>query len=445
MQRIENNRVTIEYLIYCLLVLLPLYRDSFLQRYLGIYGATLIPIVLVICYLFRLILNRRIFCFNRFISYLLYLGIYLLFISLIANCIYITITKSSVVLGVNVFQKALNVTVQYFTFVLYANLILLLLKNYSISRGLTPFVVGSILLIVIGIIESIGGSSILSFLHYTDPDYNRIRLLAAESSHTVLLIIIYFTFAIYYAYKKRSVLLQIVLALGLVYLIYISSSKSLYLVLILYIVLFLAYLIKHGRIKEALYILIPIAIIGFLVLDAMLSSFMQDITMFTSTVTRTYTCMIGFLIGVIVPIGVGGGIYGAVLQKNLLRYIDLVKDISPSLNISEIMTLATSNSDTAVAVKSGIFQYNIYWGILGTIFITIILVGVYKSFSKEFKGAFLIKAAFIIATILIFFAMDFCFEYFLFVAMMIGLKQTKNKQTVRQANDCQYSLKRCTE
>ena len=418
-QNLKRNCSAIDYFVYCVLVLLPIYRDSPLQKYLGIYGATLIPVVLVILYFFRILSKKPILYPNRSIKAFLYLGAYLFLISLICNLIYIALTNSMVVLGVNVFQKAGNVIVQYITFILYTNILLFYLEKQSFSRACLPFSVGAILLSVIGILESFLMPTAFSALHYSGSEYNRIRLLTAESSHTVLLIIIYFSLGIFYSLKKKNRILIAVQFLGVAYLSYISGSKTLYLMILLYIFVFLWYLLRHGYFWQLIILLIPIVIILFLVAGQLVNNFIQDLTSYTSTVTRVYTIFVGFLIGLVVPFGVGGGIYGDMFQRGLLSNLGIFVDFNVTFNLSEIIALATSPSDTAVAVKAGLFQYNMYWGIIGTILLCFILFKIYQRFSRTCNRATLLKTTYIISTILVFFAMDFCFEYFMLLAVMI--------------------------
>ena len=136
-------------------------------------------------------------------------------------------------------------------------------------------------------------------------------------------------------------------------------------------------MLRHGYFWQLIILLIPIVIILFLVAGQLVNNFIQDLTSYTSTVTRVYTIFVGFLIGLVVPFGVGGGIYGDMFQRGLLSNLGIFENFNVTFNLSEIIALATSPSDTAVAVKAGLFQYNMYWGIIGTILLCFILFKIY--------------------------------------------------------------------
>ena len=120
-------------------------------------------------------------------------------------------------------------------------------KDYDEETLLKPFYYTFWALLIIMILEYIQLPSAFSFLHATRPDaYNRIRLLTNESSSTTTMIIVFFTFALQYAKKYKRPINIFGVLIGLLAFIYTTTSKSLFMVLgisVLVLVLF------NGKIK----------------------------------------------------------------------------------------------------------------------------------------------------------------------------------------------------
>lgn len=166
------------------------------------------------------------------------------------------------------------------------------------------------------------------------------------------------------------------------------------------------------------------------ILPSLASHFRRDINDYTSIATRIYTSAIGLGIGCVFPLGVGGAVYLGVYQNALMKYLTNFKNLFPFFNTTEIMKLATINTDKALTVKSGIFHFNMYWGICGTYF----LFMNFKKLSKQIiesnvKNSNILLALLWTAIILMTVALNFTFEFWLLYAYMICLNEEAKEKT----------------
>ena len=215
--------------------------------------------------------------------------------------------------------------------------------------------------------------------------YWRVRLLTKEASETTTLVLIYCLMPMMYYLKNRKKLLMSLCVICFIFLISITQAKSLLLAIGIFVAIYILYISKKIT-KRRLLILILMFIIFFVFLYYLLPKFNlmmeSDISDFTSTATRGYTFFISIIIGTFFPFGVGGGAHLIVLKNFLIKYLPIFDTLPIQLNQKEIWGLINSDSDVGLAIKSGIMDYNVYWGILGTIY----LMKCFIKISKEYKS-----------------------------------------------------------
>lgn len=406
-----------------LLVILPIYQDSPLSKYLGAAGYSLLmPLSLVLIFLL-IIYEGRIYK-NEYINTLMKLGIWIFIVSILAVIIWVVLEKSIVYIGENLIVKVFKVCLQYMSYVSYVYLMVECLKKCGVKTALKYAFYAMIIMTIICFIEIKQTPYAFEKLHFSGEfPYWRVRLLTLEASMTSLLIYNYAILAIVYALSCKSKIKLLIALFSSIYLFFNTGSKTLMIsVAITFLIIFLMN-IKKLSMKKIIKMLV-ILIVGFGVLynilPKLIESFSTDMTEYTSVATRGYTIFIGILLGIFFPVGVGGSVYMGVLQWALKKYMFIFDLLPIKLNTKEIVEIANSKTDNAVTVKSGIFQYNIYWGIIGTlIFMRSIINLIKKIKESKYKFSNVIIAAFITNVLLIMFSNNFCFEFWLLYSINV--------------------------
>lgn len=420
---------SLSYLCYCILIVLTIYKDSPLSTYLGDLGQSYLP--LLSCFGgIILILQNKSFSFNKEIKSFIRMGIWIICISYIAVTVWLMIGKPLYLYQENLLIKPLKICLQYFSFLLFLIVIYHLCKKLSFNEIFTPIVFTLFLLTVICIIENFQMPYAFEAIHANGVfPYYRIRLLTRESSWTTMLIYNFTLLSLFYSFNKRKTYLSVFVIFCGFILALLSGAKSLWVLIGLSILLmFLRFCIygvkKHNCKHIVIFGIIALCILAVVGLK-LFSSILEDLNNYTSTVTRLYTIVIGFIIGLIFPVGIGGGIYIGILPTEMEKHIDILKQYN--LNLTEIYSYIYGPTDSGLAVKSGLMQYNMYWGILGTIIILVIFFKLYKKFKNcKIKNSEILTICFI-ANILMLLILDFTFEFWLVVALLMCLIEKSRK------------------
>lgn len=426
------RKVTLNNFILFWLVILPIYQDSPLSVYLGVAGYTFVmPLSLILIVLYVLFTNK--IPKNKYLVQLVKLGIWMTIISFLAIIIWVALGNSMTIVSEFLPIKALKVCMQYFSYPSYVALTLIMVRRTGTeSIGRYSFF-ALIVLTVICFIEMQQLPYAFESLHFTGKfPYWRIRLLTIESSWTAMMIFIYSFLAIYWGIVYQKKARTVIGIICTIYLFWMTGSRSLMMMLPMMIIVYV-FLVFSNLSKRSITMLV-VASIGMiffvqLMLPQVTSSFQIDIENYTSLATRLYTGILGLFIGIIYPVGVGGAVYLAVFQSALSKYLWIFSKLPIRLNTSEVMGLANSHTDVALTVKSGIFHNNMYWGILGTVY----LFRNFRGLSGEiFKSAIKYKdmllAAFWTTILLLVFASDFSFEFWLFYTFMICINEEQERR-----------------
>lgn len=411
-------------IVLCILVLLPIYQDSPLSRFLGAAGYTFVmPLSLILITLYVIIYK----CLpkNKYIFSLVKLGIGMTAISFIAIIPWLITGNSIVVISEFLPWKALKVDLQYFSYPAYITLIVILVRSVG-SQYIGKYSFFTlIILTAIGFFEKRQLPYAFQNIHYAGSfPYWRIRLLTTESSWTAMMIIVYAALALYWAIVYKRKIAKIV-TVGCVFaLVFNTGSKTLLVsiavVAIIYMVLSMKKL-TPGNILKIIFSVMALILFAYLIFPRLRKAFVIDISGYSSTATRLYTSIVGLMIGVVIPCGVGPAVALGLYQRTLLRYLPWLENTFPMFNTDEIVSIATSSTDGAVTVKSGILNQNMYWGIIGTI----ILFRNFALLSKAVRGLDIKYSNILIAVfwtaIVLLFALNFSFEFWLLYAFLVCL------------------------
>lgn len=423
--RSKEKYISVYNIILFILVVSPIYQDSPLSKYLGAAGYSLLMPLSLIFLCIYIALEGKIYK-NKYIHCLTNLGIWIFVVSIVAIFIWFILEKSISYIGENLVVKMIKVFLQYMSYVAYVYLLVGCLKKCGINVALKYAFYALIFMTIICYIELIQIPYAFQNLHNAAIfPYWRVRLLTLESSMTSLLIYNYIALAMIYAVLSKSKIKAIVVVLSGLYLFFNTGSKTLMISVVITFVVFFIINLKKISIKKMIIMGFSIILAcGLLygILPRFIESIAADVTQYTSVATRGYTILIGILLGLLFPFGVGGSVYMGVLQWALKKYIYIFDKLPIKLNTKEIMEIANSSTDNAVVIKSGLLQYNLYWGIIGTIIFIRNAVSLVRDVkTREHKYSDIIIAVFITNILLILLSNNFCFEFWLLYSIMIYL------------------------
>lgn len=413
-----------DFFIYFLLVFFIIFQDVNFFKTLGGIGKTYIPFIVIIAFLYILIRYRNIKT-NNIINTLKKLALYLFILNIVVLFFYVIIfQKETVVLGENALIKTIKGYMYFFIILLFVIVIYNLIIRLDLKRILLPFQVTFLILFFSGLFETINPSLFNKIFH--NDMYNRMRLFTSESSFTGTIIIIYGMLGIYYClnYSKKMILIDLFM---LLFFIIMSGSKGLGITLVISGVI--CSLISKIKFKYKFIILFIILFMGILIMPYIIQELKNDINNYTSVSTRVYSILIAILIIFKYPFGVGNFMYLTIYPIELQKYLYILTN--RGLNISEISSYIYATDDTAIAAKSALFQYGMYWGIIGTIFFLIFIRKMYRilNFSND-KNKFILIYTFIFIVVSIFTYINFDIKYEVWIFFIIAIYISSNKSEV---------------
>ena len=160
-------------------------------------------------------------------------------------------------------------------------------------------------------------------------------------------------------------------------------------------------------------------IFAYTILPQLIASLNADISNYTSVATRLYTSVLGLLIGIFFPVGVGGAVYLGVYKYALAEFLPIFQRLPFKLNMTEIMSLVSKTTDEALTVKSGVFHHNMYWGILGTIYLMRNFARMTSNIAKSSIGHKELLITSFWSTVILLVASNFCFEFWLLYVFLL--------------------------
>lgn len=433
------KKTSLTYIIYYIMVVLTIYKDSSLSLFLGAAGYTVVMPLSLILFFPIVILGQHGKIKRYRETYGLFrLGIWLLIVSIIAIVIWLILGKPIKILGEYIPIKAVKVWVQYLSYPMYIYILTFCIKKMkNIQQIFAPIFVSLIILAVIDVIELTQIPYAFDGIHFAGSfPYWRVRLFTVESSWTASLIYIYASLSLYYGWAYQKKVIFILSAISTIILIGSTSSKTLIasipIVIIIYIIITGKTLSKR-TIRRLLFASIAGIFFAYIFLPQLIASFRIDILGYTSVATRLYTSIIGLGIGLVIPSGVGCGIHLGVFQWALVRFLPMFQKLPIMFNTEEILSIMSRNTDEAVTVKSGILQFNMYWGILGTLW----LFRIFFEASKRVKESSVINNEMLRTifwgAVVQLFSLNLDFEFWLLFAVIHGMSGTIEKGELDKA------------
>lgn len=415
----------LNHIIYCLLVLLIIYQDSPLGLYAGAFGYSFMPIVSLLLAFVLIVQNKGKVSIPRCFMGMVKLFTYLIIISIVSIVIWGICGNSFTILNEDVVIKSIKVLLYFLSYIAFLFVVYNLSKTFTDKEFLSPIFHVFIIITVICVVEYFTKPYAFSFLHFTGGKYyGRIRLLAKESSWTSMTIFVYGLLSMYYALQVKVSRWRLILTLAcLGLLIALSSSKTLFVVVFMSLIVALI-INSRNMSRKSLWLSVGLVVIGicaYFMLSNKLTSAIEVSLQWSSIFTRTYTAAIGFVIGLFYPFGTGTALYLNIFPEFLKKYYYLLREYDTGYALAEINSFINATTDEAVTVKSGLLQYNMYWGIFGTVwFIRMFFKDFYFPFAKvRKKYGLIIKSGLIVALIMLLFSNDFTFEFWLLVSFAV--------------------------
>ena len=325
-------------------------------------------------------------------------------------------------------MKLVKLWLTFQAYICYLLLLINIAGDYTIERILKPFFWGFVGLTIILLIEFYQSPYAFTYLHTLHADiYYRIRLLTPESSATALMLEVFFVLSVFYTYYVRQskfLLLGVLICAGLH--IALSGSKTLLAIICISGILLFFQRAKYMFSFKGLLVMTGFVIgggyVASFILPKLIESSMNDLENYTSVVTRFYSIFIGYSIGICFPLGTGFQTYMYLFPEMMRNNLFLIDMINMPLRSDEVISLATSGDDNAVAAKSFLGQSSIYWGIIGTYFFIKNYVKLYSCSKTNIKkGNSLFKMLLILIIVQLLFSsgLDYCVIALFFVHIRI--------------------------
>lgn len=429
------------YFLYSILIILTIYSDSPLQLQLNYFGRTFIPVIAYPLYIIMSI-NKSlprgdIFLdkYGKLLRYTIGISIFALLVCWIGGF-------GMNHLGEFLPAKMIKMIFIYFSYWVYLKLLINLSAHLSFKQVCIPFLYGLVLITIIAYIEYYIGEFIFNPIHFGDAsfmewDYNRVRLLCSESSFTVPLIEIFLGVSLYYShFISKSFISRIVTYSCGFLLLYTTGSKTL-MIAIFIAVFYSFYVTNNGRLNVtriiSIIIILSIACMCFIyIMPILQNKLFYDIEENTSTVTRTYTVLMGYFVGIFSIVGTGFQSYVVFYPQLLKDFLGLIDLYMPNANLSEITSYINTTNGQNISAKSFFAQVSMFWGICGTIYLIKSYLNVFHSlkFEKSIEKIILGSVTFVILFQLLFTA-DMDYIVLALVAFQINLRWHKRNNTKR--------------
>ena len=418
--------------IYSILIVLTIYTDSPLQGRFESFGESLLPTmsIMLTCILYPMGLLRN---SNRFINRFGWLIVYTLAISVVALILF-SAAGNLTIRGEFLPIKTIKVMLYFVGYLSYLLLLYNLSLKLSITEMLKPFLWTFILLTIILFIEIQQIPNAFAFLHHDFHPYWRVRLFAKESSWTASLIQVFFTVSLYYTiYLKKSLPLSVLVICSVVLHIIFSGSKTLQASLFMFVLFATPLFLKGKKVMvKVTTITLGITLLGFLVffiLPKLSASAANDMEGYTSTVTRTYTMLCGYGIGIVFPFGTGFPSFIEILPYVMKNNTWVVDYFFPNGNLSEVLLLTNGSTEKALSAKSFMGQSTIYWGLLGSLYFLWLLYKCYKEAEHNFsvEGFWLLKCMFLLMIVELLFTSGLSYEFLAFIAVILSVSHKRKR------------------
>lgn len=421
MRVVTDNKKTLEYVIYLLLVTLPIYRDSPLAIFFGAAGYSFLTVLSPFFFLLIVVIEQGKANFTKFEKKLLLLGAWIMMAGIVGTIQWLINGNAINTLGENLFVKDVKVFILFIAAPFYVYSIRCCSRRLTDNQIFKPIELCFWFLTVVCIIERQTIPYAFQELHFSgEIPYYRIRLLTTESSWTAPIIFVYFAISIFYSLKNRHKIETALNSICILILCYFTTSKTLLVFILLFfaiIIFFYWKRIDKRRMAVVLGVFAIFLLILVYFLPRIIESVRGDIINFTSTSTRLYTMLIAFVICMGYPFGLGGAYIGF-FAKSLQKHINIFDYLPIRFNTSEIEAIYSKKTDEGVVTSAGFMQQGMYWGILGGIIWMCLIFSELRAIKKSrIKNSIILYSAILSFFLMSFICVDYNFEFWMLISL----------------------------
>lgn len=366
-----------KYIFLFLMIIGTIFIDLPLAQKIGTMGKSLMifiaPTIAALVYFSskkaKIILNR----FDVKLFWVYWLVTF--FLSLIMLNINMFITGNLyAIYGQNMFIKLLKASTYNLIFTLaYYNYSYIFMRlNYKALSFV--FVITFVFLTAIGFLE-IYNKNIFNLFHNISVNDGRLRLLTSEPSQAGLLYGIFLLLALFFTKNIFLRLLILIAGLAIIYLI--SSKGALLNITIAIAVVYFIGLNFKQKIKTSLIFIPVVAILVYIFIPRFISSLLVDTQNFTSFSTRFTGFVSGLLVLIYYPLGTGYGTYLNYFPDIAEKAKLLVQDLFPfPLNFTELNVIIETAEN--IGLKSGVLFQILPNGWIAILFFSVLFTKTYR-------------------------------------------------------------------
>ncbi len=295
--------------------------------------------------------------------------------SLLMLNIYIFATGNvSSIYGQNMFLKLVKASTYNLIFAISYYNFTYILTNLRYRQLSFTFKFTFILLSLAGLIE-IYNKDIFNVFHNISVDYDRLRLLTSEPSQAGLLYGIFLGLVL--IFNKSIFLKLLLLSLGFIILYFIASKGALLNIVLSIGITYLIGLNFKQKIKT-LIIFVPLIFgLAYYFVPIFISSLLNDIENFTSFSTRATGLISAILTLIYYPLGLGYGTYLNFFPDIAERGKEILQNFFPiPLIFSELDTIIATGEN--IGFKSGFLSQILFNGWWAVLFFMILFILTYK-------------------------------------------------------------------
>lgn len=412
----------VEYFFYCFFIIMPIYQDSPFTSFIGSAGASTMPVFSMVGFAVLCLMQRKLYV-NKYVKTWAMLGLMLMIVSYALLLVWWLMGNPMTVYQEWLPAKAVKTLLTYFSYIAYVIVLQSFLRRMGPKQIFAPICFTQVLLTVICLIELQQMPYAFRFIHYAGQfPYGRIRLLTRESSWTAVMIITFSLLSIFYGMEYKKRLLALLSSICLLILLSATGSKGLMATTIVAIVFYILYKAKKLNVKSIVLIVLGIVAL-FIYLNTggarLRTSLAGDIENYTSMATRSFTIVVGILMGLVFPFGTGAALFTPLFPQFEQRWL---QHLPAWLDSSEIISHIYSEDDTGMAVLSGLFQYHAFWGIFGTVIFLSTIFRLGKQIqATRFKRKDILTIVFLADMVMLAAVMSFTYEFWMLIAVLMRL------------------------
>ncbi len=433
------KKISVEYLLYFLLVFLSIFNDSYFSRWFGYFGRPILSVFLPVLVIVALVLGIK-FKIDKTARTLLKLLALLAAINFFSDTIYMILSDSGRIGNDYIVVKSINSLIAFLYIPVYYILLYTLMEKIPKRKICIPFIIAFFFLFFVLIVELATVPTAWPIFHYnnsgsfdTSRYYSRVRLTTTEASLTVPMIITYGVITLWHYKHENNKIMVIVSSLLLVCFAITSTARTFIVFFAIVLVFSLGkYLIKRKRTGRG-YVLfggvllsLPVAVIV-----GVLYVYTEIFTKYLGSLAIRVTSLIAGIVHMLIyPFGMGNSVSVLTMQNILENVVDwfATNSFSSLWNYWDVRQVLLNPESISTY---GILTYGIYWGMVGIVLLYIAFVRIYKQYKISFNYSPVVGVVFwgYVGIMTLTVPMDNCFSFWAFLVFISILSREGTERT----------------